>query len=1520
MSEDEAARQRQQEINLFAAMANADNDRGTFDFGAIARGEVEGVGDEEQALHNSFKDNENDDNDVDGSRKLFAQAAQEGADSMGTFAFTPTTDNQSKDNNTNTTNNKRSNLEAAAAALDREDNMGNPGGTGATTGSNMDHDFVVPPAPTNLFVAPKLKPKTPMHTQQVFFPRPLVFGSQLPPRVLEQSKQIAKEALDECVANNNSPLPPDVCNLVSAIHMYGNGINILDSNEQNRSHVSSYVSVFCPKWSEVEETPLQDLSNDEPENIGNNNTATGQEPKKSSLPVQMAPAESTQEQPALSTAVGQSSMETATTTTAASSVSTTEGMSERDLFSLFARGEVPATTTDDDDPILSTSVTSSPTAVRSTITTNSSTTTTTSAENAGASTMDDAALFSQWARGESGDGNNSQGSNSSFNNTNDKDTKSASAESVGVIMDDAALFSQWARGERGDGNSQGSDSSMNLKDTARASSPTVMSDQDLFSQWARGEASPAVQGKPAAGGANSSSSTGAGSGTLVFENSSGGAANSSKKQNHSAASNFFTNSSGTFMNVPSNNDDSDDDSVVGSELKKKVGVNEHLNAALASLEDDDPWHPGKGQDIMLNGNVETESNLTSNQQIPLTKDGGRPLTNHELMNGCTPLFGVDDSPLPTESDLGIHETRDEQQRSRENRKNQAIIENCCPKNVFGPLACPNPALHPDDNHSWNSRSTPSQRLVLPSRDVLPSIVGSNNVGVLPSPSIPRKSPHSSEGAGAKVLSPSSRHSASSKPNPLAGRTFDSRQRFGWWNLAEDYYNANKSLDKSSSADTDDDNASDEQEPLQLPPWEHGASSTVLVQTRLEPQPEKLHEQNRPLSHMHPATSLAQALPFLSDRPPSYRYLQVDTQAVGFPALGGEIEPLFCSLAIYHVETLPHQHGGNDSLAPIPDLQRCGKITETLNFDVVSDANIEKKCDGSLYPYSDIAQEQLQGTRCGVFPLPSNLNIHNLYAILIVHKVISDGEDFEVYLKKKDNVDIGLLRSKAEKASNRHGQFIMPFAFGVAPLLQVFGADVPVVPSSRAVQIPLFRFAAGHGERQIIDHIMVMLYPRADHRSSGIGGPAPVTNGGIAMLVMRNFGYLGLHSVVHSKSSLARNRLVDFTGEMQLRCREDRDEGTHDSPFSNPEEKKQMEAMADVHVVPEWHNQFVSEPTEHGGRNPSKQKKEDSGEKIQNHLYAQELAPLPLHSNPSARSAVATSPSMKSQRGRASSSGDNIEPYYHTTFCNELLCHPRLLHNCPKGNTVIKVEMREMEWKPEYNAFFAHLPESGPFIHNPRRGPFLVSGAYTCCSAKSLNPHFLDEFKLKLPLVLKSKKGGDSSTRVMSLFFSVYKLSFSKSRKKWGRRLRGARRTSRQVEEIAGDMAGESSEGKSSSSCQLVQLACGHLPLASNYSIISNGDHDIKLCYTARNPRREPVEKGVIKGTTLVVTEMAVSPSGDADTTFEDAESVASCPLILDTTSVTSASDSFTMSESSQHGKQKPSVDRISLQVSVFAIC
>jgi hypothetical protein len=261
---------------------------------------------------------------------------------------------------------------------------------------------------------------------------------------------------------------------------------------------------------------------------------------------------------------------------------------------------------------------------------------------------------------------------------------------------------------------------------------------------------------------------------------------------------------------------------------------------------------------------------------------------------------------------------------------------------------------------------------------------------------------------------------------------------------------------------------------------------MQIITNLEPSPDKLREDNLPLSRMHAATSMAQALPHLSDRPPSFRYLQIDTQRIAFPPVKGEIEPLFCSLAIYNVETLSSGGRSEHNGAPIPDLQRCGRVTEALYFDHVGDEDIAKRCAGALWPYAkgNLAPGHLhgdsvgglQGTRCGVFPLPSNLNVANLYAVLVVRKVISDDSDLDPYVKPgKTVIDIEKLRVNAEKASGRQGNFLVPFAFGVAPLLQVFGTDNPLDPLSRAVQIPLFRFYGG--ERQIIDHIMVMLFPR-----------------------------------------------------------------------------------------------------------------------------------------------------------------------------------------------------------------------------------------------------------------------------------------------------------------------------------------------------------------------------------------------------------------------------------------------------------
>jgi len=517
--------------------------------------------------------------------------------------------------------------------------------------------------------------------------------------------------------------------------------------------------------------------------------------------------------------------------------------------------------------------------------------------------------------------------------------------------------------------------------------------------------------------------------------------------------------------------DSDDDSVIDDELKKQVGMNDHLSKAVASLSG-----AGDGQPP---ADITAEESKLLLAQASHDASKGRPLTNFELTSGCVPMFGVDDPSLPVEGDLGIHETKEEQQRSYEQKRSQEIIEKFVAPNVFGPVACPNPAVDQDDFHSWNSRAAPSIRF-------------SNHGGPIDQnvkPESKRHAHHPSSSDSTNGVSYGGRSGAGSTPSKLGSKSqkdvisakkkqLSSRSRYGWWNVAEEKKECDTNISEVLDEDPITGKMDPSKPPLHLPPTQHSAS-TLHVVSPLKPSPEKLREDNLPLSCLHAASSITQSLPYLSDRPPSHRFLQIDTQAVGFPPIGGELEPLFCSLAIYNVETVSGS-SKEKSMAPVPDLLRCGRVTEALNFDVVSDQEIEKRCSGALWPYAStsIEDDRLRGTRCGVFPLPSNLNVANLYAILVVKKVLSEDCELDPYLKVgKCAAETAELRLSAEKSSKRRGNFLMPFAFGVTPLLQVFGTDDPVTPSSRAVQIPLFRFTPGLGERQIIDHIMVMLYPR-----------------------------------------------------------------------------------------------------------------------------------------------------------------------------------------------------------------------------------------------------------------------------------------------------------------------------------------------------------------------------------------------------------------------------------------------------------
>jgi hypothetical protein len=434
--------------------------------------------------------------------------------------------------------------------------------------------------------------------------------------------------------------------------------------------------------------------------------------------------------------------------------------------------------------------------------------------------------------------------------------------------------------------------------------------------------------------------------------------------------------------------------------------------------------------------------------------------------------------------------------------------------------------------------------------------------------------------------------------------------------------------------------------------------------------------------------------------------------------------------------------------------------------------------------------------------------------------------------------------------------------------------------------------------------------RADHKANGIGGPAPVTNGGTAMLVMRNFGYLGLHTVVDSRSSLARDRLVDFTGEFQLRRRTDDDK---------PERRERPKGSDNYRLeLPDWHPTYIAEPAVNGGRclffvESLSEEVDGSGASVSK-LYAQELAPLPLMLEPSSRLSTGPQAGMALVR----SAQDDIEPFYHTSFCNELLCHPRILHNCQQGHISIKVELREMEWNETVNAYFAHVPRSsiGPSVHNTRRGPFLVQSAFTSCTSLRGDHQFIDEFKIKLPLDLNPRHP-DGKSRSLSLFFTVFRVKTG-SKSKWKR---GAKML---FGSTIVDSLGNADDADLTG--RVEQVACGFLPLTSQSCLLDNGMHDVRVAYRAQKPPDDMCKEGIVSPSSIMLADRELTDGGAAvlgrDESFEKDTTASNDSLRWDRSKdiESSASDLQSLNDDSvsKSLKSKSLNEPIALSVSLYA--
>jgi len=479
------------------------------------------------------------------------------------------------------------------------------------------------------------------------------------------------------------------------------------------------------------------------------------------------------------------------------------------------------------------------------------------------------------------------------------------------------------------------------------------------------------------------------------------------KSKGSAAAMPKMDGAGTFVQMDSNifveavnsaDDTSDDNSVEATEERKSVGLNDNISAAAAML-------AGEGVDDVdddAQGGIGTSMFMAVGGGAKAANKYGRPFTNFELTNGCIPQFGCDDPSLPHESDLGAFQTKEEEKLSADERRERNIIEDLAVPGIMPHIACPTQCIDVDDSQSWNARFAGGKL----------GIKGGSNTMLI--------------SLDDNKSTDSDTTSSGKRKQTLVYET----SRVGWWNfpivLDEDNNVKHSKRRKSARKITPKAEvfpAFDDPIPLD-------------VQTSLWPPPSLLRENNFSSTRLHPATSAARSLPHLSDRPVCMRHIQIDTTAVGFPKLGGEIEPMFCRLAVYHFEmkstTSP---AGTTSVAP--NMARCGPVTEALNFDIVQDPSVIQSCKRALWPYADEAEVN------GMFGSSSTVGETNGLAL----------------------------------EGTTCGVFSLPFVFGIVPLLHIIETESTQNPVSRAVQIPLFKFAQGRGVDSILDHILVMLHPR-----------------------------------------------------------------------------------------------------------------------------------------------------------------------------------------------------------------------------------------------------------------------------------------------------------------------------------------------------------------------------------------------------------------------------------------------------------
>jgi len=282
--------------------------------------------------------------------------------------------------------------------------------------------------------------------------------------------------------------------------------------------------------------------------------------------------------------------------------------------------------------------------------------------------------------------------------------------------------------------------------------------------------------------------------------------------------------------------------------------------------------------------------------------------------------------------------------------------------------------------------------------------------------------------------------------------------------------------------------------------------------------------------------------------------------------------------------------------------------------------------------------------------------------------------------------------------------------------------------------------------------------------------------GVARIIITNHEYLGIHNALNTDIPLLSHpRIIDFSGELFAHRKDTRD----GSILMDDDEGR-------ILVGKSWFADCIREPMPKSGSSTSCEKPNQ----LSNDHIVELASLLP------------------------------IEPYFHTTYINELICCPIKIHGLSPAPTFLKIELVRMKWDEALCKHVVLKLSSEPLIHNPRWGSPLVEEYFTSCVQGS---PLLDEFKVKLPSALM-----DCNSGAISLLVTAYIV------RKRSDTYRSAPLTSKF---LRGRRGNRDSNDQTKRDYDFEFMGCGLLALTAIDDDVSvllmNGLHEIELNYWLR---------------------------------------------------------------------------------------